>query len=425
MKPRAMLGIGVAIVLALVLNGFLNAAPIEIEFGNPFRFEKQELLEVLIAEFNASQDEIRVINLPMGPSTEYDQKLVTLFVAGMAPHVVWGTPQTLANYIYMDAVVPIDAFLEKDPDLAKEDFLPTLIMELTMPDGRLVGIPFENSNVGLLYNIHPFEEVGAMTPAEYAARDNWTWETFIEAMRKVTRDFDGDGQIDQHGFLIEHYSYLWFTPLLWQNGGAFYTPDFRASGLDSPAAIEAAEFFAAQVHDYGIARRGPASITTGEVVMRSDLTLNIPAYQELGYIETAPLPEKVTKATVSTSKALGISRNDPAVMEAAWTFIKWLVADERFIEGWLIPAGYLPVTNSGVYYPVYSEYLASTPLLYPYIMQLPYARKTPILPSPDIQTEGLDDLLLELIIHGDVSPAAGMRAIAEHTNAKIRAWLGK
>ena len=93
MKPRAMLGIGVAIVLALVLNGFLNAAPIEIEFGNPFRFEKQELLEALIAEFNASQDEIRVINLPMGPSTEYDQKLVTLFVAGMAPHVVWGTPR--------------------------------------------------------------------------------------------------------------------------------------------------------------------------------------------------------------------------------------------------------------------------------------------------------------------------------------------
>ncbi len=424
MKHRV-LSLSFALILVLVFTGLLNAGPIEIEFGNPFRFEKQELLEALIAEFNASQEEIRVINLPMGPSTDYDQKLITLFVAGMAPHVVWGTPQTLANYIYMDAVVPIDQFLEQDPDVSKEDFLPALITELTMPDGRLVGIPFENSNVGLLYNIHPFGEVGAMTPAEYAAQDNWTWDTFIEVMRKVTRDIDGDGQFDQHGFLTEHYSYLWFTPLLWQNGGAYYAPDFSASVLDSPAAIEAAEFFAAQVHEYGFARRGPASITTGEVAMRSDLTLNIPAYQELGYIETAPLPEKVTKATVSTSKALGITRDDPAVMEAAWTFIKWLVADERFIEGWLIPAGYLPVTNSGVYYPVYQSYLASTPLLYPFIMQLPYARKTPILPSPDIATEGLDDILLELLLHSDVSPASRMRAIAEQTNAKIRAWRGQ
>ena len=379
MKPRAMLGIGVAIVLALVLNGFLNAAPIEIEFGNPFRFEKQELLEALIAEFNASQDEIRVINLPMGPSTEYDQKLVTLFVAGMAPHVVWGTPQTLANYIYMDAVVPIDAFLEKDPDLAKEDFLPALIMELTMPDGRLVGIPFENSNVGLLYNIHPFEEVGAMTPAEYAARDNWTWETFIEAMRKVTRI--SMVMADRSAmFLI-----TLFLPLVYPAVGKTqgpYTPIFALVWIAPPLKLRS---FRAQVHDYGIARR-TASITTGEVVMRSDLTLNIPAYQELGYIETAPLPEKVTKATVSTSKALGISRNDPAVMEAAWTFIKWLVADERFIEGWLIPAGYLPVTNSGCtiqYTRISGLYSAA----YPHC-SCPMPGRPPILPSPDIQDRG-------------------------------------
>ncbi|HHV43056.1 MAG TPA: hypothetical protein GXX57_00105 [Firmicutes bacterium] len=99
-------------------------------------------------------------------------------------------------------------------------------------------------------------------------------------------------------------------------------------------------------------------------------------------------------------------------MEAAWTFVKWLLDDERFVEKWLIPAGYLPVTPTGIRHPAYVDYITRYPLIHAFIRQVDYAYSTPILPNDDIAHRELDEILVKVLQHQELSPAEGLRELA-------------
>ena len=120
-------------------------------------------------------------------------------------------------------------------------------------------------------------------------------------------------------------------PFLWQNGGRFSNDDFTRSLVDSVEAIEALEFLADLAHG-SLAGKVGGNFGSREVVMMSNFSLEVPRYQDLGTVGSSPLPERVMPATKSTAKAIGISKTTPEEMEAAWTFVKWLLDDERFVE---------------------------------------------------------------------------------------------
>ena len=90
-KKVALTKLSLLVVLCLLVCGKAAAEPVVIGFGNPFATEKQQLVEALIQEFNQQHPDIQVVNLPLGPSSVYDDKLRILFVSGQPPHIVWGT----------------------------------------------------------------------------------------------------------------------------------------------------------------------------------------------------------------------------------------------------------------------------------------------------------------------------------------------
>ncbi|HBQ64972.1 MAG TPA: hypothetical protein DD727_08675 [Clostridiales bacterium] len=55
-------------------------------------------------------------------------------------------------------------------------------------------------NVGMWYNKQIFANEGLTPLPELVAQDRWTWETFLDLATISTRDFNGDGYIDQWGF---------------------------------------------------------------------------------------------------------------------------------------------------------------------------------------------------------------------------------
>lgn len=61
-----------------------------------------------------------------------------------------------------------------------------------------VALPW-SSIIMCCYNRSMFEDYDLKTPREYFLEGNWTWETFLECMRKTTRDTDGDGANDSYG----------------------------------------------------------------------------------------------------------------------------------------------------------------------------------------------------------------------------------
>lgn len=54
--------------------------------------------------------------------------------------------------------------------------------------------------------------------------DPWDWPEFVDIMKKLTKDRDGDGETDQWGWMFVPVARS-FTPSIWTTGCEFYAPD--------------------------------------------------------------------------------------------------------------------------------------------------------------------------------------------------------
>ena len=87
--------------------------------------------------------------------------------------------------------------------------------------GRIFGLPRDVSPVGLLYQVEEFEKCGV------DAESIETWEDFLQAGQRLTRDVDGDGGIDHYAIELSDTKVQDFHMLLMQRGVDFFSPDFE------------------------------------------------------------------------------------------------------------------------------------------------------------------------------------------------------
>ena len=96
------------------------------------------------------------------------------------------------------------------------------ILQNTMRDGNphgfSVGIEFAG---GIYFNMRLFEEAGlpADYPFQLQAEGNWTWDTFTDIARQLTRDVDNDGINDTWGITTFNDDFL--QRALASNGAAY------------------------------------------------------------------------------------------------------------------------------------------------------------------------------------------------------------
>lgn len=64
-------------------------------------------------------------------------------------------------------------------------------------NGKMWGVPFMMTTYGMYLNLEIFRSRGVEPPVD----GNWTYDEFIEKMKKLTWDSDNDGEIDQYGFV--------------------------------------------------------------------------------------------------------------------------------------------------------------------------------------------------------------------------------
>ena len=96
---------------------------------------------------------------------------------------------------------------------------------------RIFGLPHDVHPVMLAYRRDLFEAEGI------DAADLDTWDKFIEAGRKVTRDLDGDGTVDRYMIELSDNNFHNFEVLLFQRDGGYFDADGRLT-MDDPVALE-------------------------------------------------------------------------------------------------------------------------------------------------------------------------------------------
>lgn len=135
-------------------------------------------------------------------------------------------------------LMPVDDFFDFD-----DSKWPDGIKDYGKINGKMYGfLSLNNYASGLYYNKTMFKNEGVPDPHDLVAKGEWTWEAFLDIAKKLTKDTDGDGVIDQYG--ITNHAPTLMRILVHANGGKLIEEkDGRfVFGNENPKTVEALEF---------------------------------------------------------------------------------------------------------------------------------------------------------------------------------------
>lgn len=238
----------------------------------------------------------------------YDKLLVEL-AAGQCQDVFFSHYLHVAEMITRgNTVMPIDDFIKNDPEINPEDYFKPTIKALTH-HSNLYGLPIQTGSTGLFYNIDLFRKEGIGLPSEY-----WTVEDFLTAAKKITKDIDGDGRIDQYGLLEPD----WQDVLLMFgiSNASLFSSDEKNVTLNTPQVIEGMQFFSDLRNKHKIVTMNPEAISnsgltyfmTGKIGMMFGATWALRELQKIKTFEWdvtyVPLRDKHSKRVYPTVIAM-------------------------------------------------------------------------------------------------------------------------
>ena len=187
-----------------------------------------DLAKYLVDRWNASHDSINVQLQPIPASQSSEEVLLAAIAAGTTPDLcsnMW--PGAMDDFISSGGLVRLDQFPDF-VDYISERVPADLLETFRAPDGHFYQLPWKSNPIMIVYNKNIFHDAGV----ENIPR---TYSEYIEAGRKITRDIDGDGNLD-----------VWMShrdtkPIWWQRFFDYYTFYIAASGgktlFDGPEII--------------------------------------------------------------------------------------------------------------------------------------------------------------------------------------------
>ncbi|MEM1339470.1 MAG: ABC transporter substrate-binding protein [Bacteroidota bacterium] len=257
----------------------------------------------------------------------YTEKLQLMLGTGKAPDLFWLKGDTSPAYMSFDVLEPLDPYLEQDIDFEANDFFP-VFRDAFKYRGKNYGIAKDFNAYVLFYNKTMFSEAGLDTVPT-------TWQELYDFSKKLTKDSDRDGKIDQFGFVIEPSIDI-VMPFAYQNGAEIVS-DKGEIKIGTPEFIEATEFMMSLYRD-GIATIPPdlGAGWMGDVFARKQCAMIISGAWLIPYLrDNAPdleygvveLPKGKKKATLAFSVAMVIPKQSKH-KEDAWKLLSYLNGKE-------------------------------------------------------------------------------------------------
>jgi multiple sugar transport system substrate-binding protein len=213
------------------------------------------------------------------PWADYWTKLQTEVAGGTSPDVVGMVSMYSQQYIRQGTLLSIDPYISSQPDVNMDDFWPA-IMKAYKWEGKTYALPYDLSTMLLIYNKKLFDEAGVAYP------NDWTWDQFVEATQKLTKDTNGDGKTDQFGYILPEFDWVIDVPL-GINKARFISEDGKTCMLDTPEAIETIQWLSDLRNKYHVAptpgeagdiplfETGKAAITWGNPELIQNLVQRI------------------------------------------------------------------------------------------------------------------------------------------------------
>ncbi len=417
-----------AVVTILVLVGCAPSATpepaatsgkIELEFWHAMSGHNGEVLEEMVSKFNEENPSIHVKSAFQGKYAVIAQKFWAAIQAGAVPppHVaqIGGAPMFGAT----GALVPITDFTD-GPEGIDRTKIYDAFWTYNTAGGKLWTMPFNNSMPVLYCNKDLFKaaELDPEKPPE-------TWDQLVEVAKALTKDTDGDGQVDQWGFNTTSSTHWYLSAIILQNDGRIINDDETRVLYDGPEAVEVLEFWGELVNMHKVMppaqhRGAEGDFLAGKLGILMKSSAGLPGILEEApfEVEVAMLPAKKTRVAPIGGASLVIVKGEEAKMNAAWEFVKWLTSPENS-NYWAMNTGYIPIYKGALETPEMQRFLKDNPLYKTVIEQLEYSYGIPVFAELGTSDTELRKAV-EKVELGTATPKEALEAAAEVVNKALR-----
>ena len=204
-------------------------------FGEP---EELKAFREVVAAYGEVEPEVEVQLIEASDRDDLIARLSTSIAGGRPPDLFLINYRFFGQFAARGALEPIEDRFESSTAFEPDDFYPQAL-DAFRYDGRLVCLPQNVSSLVVYYNRDLFEQAGVAEP-----EPGWTWGEMVAKAIELTRDEDGDGNVDQYGLGVEP-TLIRIAPFVWSNGGELVDDVRRPTRftLDTPAAQEAMQAF--------------------------------------------------------------------------------------------------------------------------------------------------------------------------------------
>ncbi|SFM27924.1 carbohydrate ABC transporter substrate-binding protein, CUT1 family [Pelosinus propionicus DSM 13327] len=335
-KKHKILAMLVLLIIAALLQGYhMVTQPIVLEFGIfagsywdvPIQ-DSNKFFDEAISEFEKMNPGIKVIYRSGTLKRNYSEWLSQKIIRGKEPDIFCILPKDFNTLVSIGILKDLDGLIDHDPQFDSSKMYVNAIQSGRFQK-RQYALPSEIAPVLMFVNKTLLAREGIPIP-----KGNWTWNDFYEICKKVTRDTDGDGQVDQFGT----FGFTW-QEAVYTNGQRLFEPDGSGAYFDSPGVVEAVEFLMKLDALHLNAKVTSNDFDAGKVAFRPFLFSTYKAYKPYPYRvkkygqfewECINLPRgpKGNNVAELHSLLMGISSRTKYEKEA-WEFLKFLVYKEN------------------------------------------------------------------------------------------------
>ena len=305
------------------------SAPVEITFSMWGAPEELTVWKQIVTDFEAANPNIKV-NVEVSDWDAYWDKLKTQLAAGTPPDVFAMDAPLYLDYQTRDVLLNIQPYIDKNPDMLK-DVYPQTLEAYKTADGYY-GLPRDFQTIVLFYNKDMFDKAGVAYPTA-----DWTWDDLRAAAKKLTLDTNGDGKIDQYGFVFDQWDMEpGWSEALWSYGGDILSADHTKTLIGEPKARQAWQLLndmvfvdkstpdANTIGQYGndLFQAGVAAMTPlGHWV--------VPGYNTAGFkYDVTPMPKGPAGQATSVNSAGFVVAKASKNPDAAFAFIQFAISKD-------------------------------------------------------------------------------------------------
>jgi sn-glycerol 3-phosphate transport system substrate-binding protein len=427
---RRAIGGALAVPAAAALARAAQAAdPTEIDlfFPVPVQGKLADEMKKLVDRFNGEHPEIKVTAVYTGSYDDTNLKTRAAIKAGRPPAAVIMSANFVREYVINGEVDPFDPLIEKEgkTPAAYMDTFWAALKPNAVVDGKVYGVPYQNSTPLMYYSVAAFTDAG-LDPDKPPTN----WAEWLDAAKKLTKPGGERWGINFPGT----YDYCgWITSaLVMQNGGQYYNHDYGGEVYyNAPSSLGALTLIDTLVNKAKVMPPGVSDANTctsaffagrlGTMLLSTGSLSFVRENMKAPY-RVAFLPKSVRKAAPIGGASLILPKgNTPERQAAAWSLINWLTSPE--IAGhWSRFTGYFAPRKAAYDLPEMKQYLQEHPDAEVALDQLAYAVPWFDTYNTVAVRKAMEDQV-QAILSGKTSPADAAAAAQKSADELLRPYV--